>query len=158
MYIAMSTELPSIAEGKLNYPARVTIVASTYNERYTSALLENCLAELRDYSDRININIVRVPGAYEVPLMVKRAIVKPANGEQPDAVIALGVILRGSTAHADLIGEAITRQLLSISCDTLLPVIHEDYTHIIETDVPLQCQHIKHWLAKFPRFFVVGDD
>lgn len=125
MYIAMSTELPSIAEGKLNYPARVTIVASTYNERYTSALLENCLAELREYSDRININIVRVPGAYEVPLMVKRAIVKPANGEQPDAVIALGVILRGSTAHADLIGEAITRQLLSISCDTLLPVIHE---------------------------------
>ena len=46
-------------------------------------------------------------------------------GNEPDVVIALGVILRGSTAHADLIGEAITTQLLSISCDTLVPVIHE---------------------------------
>ena len=50
---------------------------------------------------------------------------KASEGNTPDAVIALGVILRGSTAHADLIGEAITKQLLSISCDTLVPVIHE---------------------------------
>jgi len=125
MYIAMSTELPSIEEGKLSNSARVTIVASTYNEKYTTALLDNCMAELEAYSDLISINLVRVPGAYEVPLMVKRSIVKPAPGEEPDAVIALGVILRGSTAHADLIGEAITRQLLSTSCDTLVPVIHE---------------------------------
>lgn len=125
MYIAMSTELPSIKETNLSNPARVTIVASTYNEKYTTALLENCLDELALYSDLISVDIVRVPGAYEVPLMVKRAIVKANEANTPDAVIALGVILRGSTAHADLIGEAITKQLLSISCDTLVPVIHE---------------------------------
>ena len=125
MYIAMSTELPSIKEGALNNPARVTIVASTYNEKYTTALLENCLDELAMYDDMISVNIVRGPGAYEVPLMVKRSIVKSKDDEEPDTVIALGVILRGSTAHADLIGEAITKQLLSISCDTLVPVIHE---------------------------------
>lgn len=44
---------------------------------------------------------------------------------KPHAVIALGVILRGSTAHADLIGTAITQELLSAACRTLTPVIHE---------------------------------
>lgn len=125
MYIAMSTELPSIGAERLNYPAKVTIVTSTYNEKYTTALLENCLAELKEYEDLLTIDIVRVPGAFEVPMMVKRAIVTAPEGREPNAVIALGVILKGSTAHADLIGEAVTRQLLDISCDTLVPVIHE---------------------------------
>lgn len=125
MYIAMSTELPSIGDERLKYPARVTIVAATYNEKYTTALLDNCLAELKEFEDLLTIEIVRVPGAFEVPLMVKRAIVTVPEGSKPDAVIALGVILRGSTAHADLIGDAITRQLLDISCSTLVPVIHE---------------------------------
>ena len=125
MYIAMSTELPSKGADKLHSAARVTIVASTYNEKYTTALLENCLAELKEYEDLIKVHIVRVPGAFEVPMMVKRSIVAAADNTRPDAVIALGVILRGSTAHADLIGESITRQLLTTSCDTLTPVIHE---------------------------------
>ena len=67
----------------------------------------------------------RVPGAFEVPMMVKRAIEQPVSGETPDAVIAFGVILRGSTAHADLIGTAITNQLMSQACESLVPVIHE---------------------------------
>lgn len=125
MYIAMSTELPSIGAERLRTAARVTIVASTYNEKYTTALLDNCLAELKEYEDLLTVNVVRVPGAFEVPMMVKRAIVTAAEGRKPDAVIALGVILRGSTAHADLIGDSITRQLLTTSCDTLVPVIHE---------------------------------
>lgn len=125
MYIAMSTELPSKGAERLRSAARVTIVASTYNEKYTTALLENCLAELKEYEDLLTVHVVRVPGAFEVPMMVKRAIVTAADTKKPDAVIALGVILRGSTAHADLIGESITRQLLTTSCDTLTPVIHE---------------------------------
>lgn len=124
MYIAMSTELPSI-DDRLRNAAKVTIVTSTYNEKYTTALLENCLAEFEDYQDLISVNVIRVPGAFEVPMMVRRAIVTAAAGKEPDAVIALGVILKGSTAHADLIGEAVTRQLLEISCETLVPVIHE---------------------------------
>lgn len=120
----MSTELPSRSRALLS-AARVAIVASTYNEKYTSALLENCLAELRESGDRIAVEVVRVPGAFEVPVTVKRAIVKADPTAQPDVVIALGVILRGSTAHADLIGTAITNQLLSIACDTLTPVVHE---------------------------------
>ncbi len=119
----MSTELPGKVQS-VKLSQKVVVVAATYNETYTSALLENCLAELQESAPFLNIEVVRVPGAFEVPVMVKRAIAKPSQGE-PSVVIGLGVILRGSTAHADLIGTAITNQLLSISCDTLVPVIHE---------------------------------
>ena len=123
-FTAMSTELPQKVEFR-HHSGRITVVASRYNEKYTDALLENCLDELEEHAPGIKVDVVRVPGAFEVPVMVKRAILKPASGEPPVAVVALGVILRGSTAHADLIGSAITTQLLSISCDSLVPVVHE---------------------------------
>ncbi len=120
----MSTELPNraISHKKGGY---VTVVAATYNQKFTDALVENCLEELQAAAPQVDVEVVRVPGAFEVPMMVRRAIVEPARDEAPQAVIALGVILRGSTAHADLIGSAITDKLLDISCETLVPVVHE---------------------------------
>lgn len=120
----MSTELPQRTHS-IRRGCRITIVAATYNEQFTDALVENCLAELQEADSLIDVDVVRVPGAYEVPMVVRHAIVTPAEDYRPDAVIALGVILRGSTAHADLIGTAITNKLLDISCETLVPVIHE---------------------------------
>lgn len=120
----MSTELPhKVQTHALN--GRITIVAARYNEKFTDALLQNCLAELEECAPELEVEVVRVPGAFEVPMMVKRSIVQPVSGETPSAVIAFGVILRGSTAHADLIGTAITNELMSITCDTLVPVVHE---------------------------------
>lgn len=104
---------------------RIVIVASTYNEKYTSALLDNCLEELSENAPQETVTVIRVPGAFEVPVIVKRILAEADPTEQPDVVIALGVILRGSTAHADLIGDAITKQLLSMACDSLTPIIHE---------------------------------
>ena len=69
------------------------------------------------------IEVRRVPGAFEVPMIVRDSIVRTTP--TPDIVIAFGVILRGSTSHADLVGEAVTRQLMSITCESLVPVIHE---------------------------------
>lgn len=120
----MSTELPQKAYS-LKISGRVTVVAARYNEKYTEALLKNCLDELAETAPGVEVEVVRVPGAFEVPVMVKRAIVQPVSGETPDVVIAFGVILRGSTAHADLIGTAITNQLMSMSCESLVPVVHE---------------------------------
>ncbi|HIX19942.1 MAG TPA: 6,7-dimethyl-8-ribityllumazine synthase [Candidatus Akkermansia intestinigallinarum] len=122
----MSTELPQRQQPR-HGKGRITIVCATYNEKYTDALLQNCLDELEAVAPLVRVSVVRVPGAFEVPLMVKRSICGPgvSDDNRPDAVIALGVILRGSTAHADLIGSSITQQLMSIGCDTLVPVIHE---------------------------------
>lgn len=119
----MSQELPSrVKQPRLRH-ARVVIVAAQYNEKYTDALLENCRQELEESSGHIEVEVLRVPGAFEVPMMVRRVLAE--SGAAPDAVVALGVILRGSTAHADLIGTAVTQQLMAISCETLIPVIHE---------------------------------
>lgn len=121
----MSTE--SIPAEKLSLSGRrIVVVAATYNEKYTSALLQNCLDELERLAPGVEVEVVRVPGAFEVPVMVNRALAlgTPA-GCLPDAVIALGVILRGSTAHADLIGSTITQELLRAACHYLKPVIHE---------------------------------
>lgn len=120
----MSTELPG-RKSILRINSHITIVASTYNEKYTTALLENCVAELRVVAPSAQVEVLRVPGAFEVPMAVSRAISGVPSNRRPDVVIALGVILRGSTAHADLIGGAVTEKLLSIACETLVPVIHE---------------------------------
>ena len=120
----MSTELPQKVHSHV-LSGRITVVAARYNEKYTDALLQNCLDELAEAAPGVEVEVVRVPGAFEVPMMVKRAIAHPVSGETPSAVIAFGVILRGSTAHADLIGTAITNQLMSISCESLVPVVHE---------------------------------
>ncbi len=120
----MSTELPSKVQS-FRRNDRVVIVAATYNEKFTSALLENCLDELMENAPNLNVEVLRVPGAFEVPVMVKRAIAGVPESQKPSLVIGLGVILRGSTAHADLIGTAVTQQLLAIACETMVPVIHE---------------------------------
>ena len=104
---------------------RVSIVCATYNEKYTDSLLQNCLEELRECAPYVETEVVRVPGAFEVPVVVKRCIANAPADARPDLVIAFGVILRGSTAHADLVGTAVTNQLMSIACDSLVPVIHE---------------------------------
>lgn len=116
----MSTENLPAAKAELQN-RQIVVVAATYNEKYTTALLQNCLNELSKLAPGAQVDVVRVPGAFEVPMMVNHVI----QHRKPHAVIALGVILRGSTAHADLIGAAITQELLSAACRTLTPVIHE---------------------------------
>ena len=121
----MSTELPERNFSLNLRGCHVTVVASTYNEKFTNALVENCTAELAQIAPLLDVDVVRVPGAFEVPMMVKQVIEAPLRQGRPSAVIALGVILRGSTAHADLIGTAITEKLLDLSVNYMLPVIHE---------------------------------
>ena len=101
---------------------KIVIVASTFNKKYTDALVENCRGELDRVAPGVAVTVVRIPGAFEIPMVVNRELQREGK---PDAIIALGVIIRGSTAHADLIGEAVTRELLRASCDHLTPVIHE---------------------------------
>lgn len=69
------------------------------------------------------IEVVRVPGSFEIPVavahLVRRAEARPA------AVICLGLIWQGKTAHAGLVGEAVTAGLMDLAVETGVPVIHE---------------------------------
>jgi 6,7-dimethyl-8-ribityllumazine synthase len=100
----------------------ITIVASRYNSTYTDALVESAQSTIGKLAPEMEIRVVRVPGAFEIPVVVEAV----ACGEvQPLAIIALGVIIRGSTAHADLIADSITKSLQETSISHLVPVIHE---------------------------------
>lgn len=119
----MSKAAPAQTFQPDNHPYRVAIVASRYNAEYTDAMLAAAEAELASRTPQATIEAFRVPGAYEVPVAVE-ALCRRQN-DRPDAVIALGVIIRGATAHADLIAESITRQLHQSASSHLVPVIHE---------------------------------
>lgn len=100
----------------------VCIVASRYNSLYTDALVKSASETLARLAPNLTVNIVRVPGAFEIPVVVETV----ACGDiQPLAILALGVIIRGSTAHADLIAASITKSLQETSINHLVPVIHE---------------------------------
>ncbi len=118
----MSTELPQRHHAAIN-KANICIVASEYNVQYTQALVDNCTDELQAILPYAKIEVVRVPGAFEIPVTIKSILSR--TDKKPDAVVALGVILRGSTDHADLIGSTITQALMQLALDHTTPVIHE---------------------------------
>lgn len=102
---------------------RVCIVAAKYNEQFADALVDNTVAELSELMPQTRVDIIRVPGAFEIPVTIANVL---DRGEQPPAcVIALGVILKGATAHADLIANSITRSLQELAVKHRVPVIHE---------------------------------
>ena len=101
--------------------ARVCIVASKYNEKFTDALVENALEELGKSYPQARVDLIRVPGAFEIPVMVANVL----HNDPPAAVIALGLIIRGATDHADMIGQSVTTSLQQLAVESLRPVIHE---------------------------------
>ena len=97
------------------------IIASRYNARYVDSMLRAAKEELWR-ADVSSIQIVRVPGAYEIPVVAKR-LARTSPGLS--AIICLGVILRGQTVHAEHIGRAVSDALMAISVSCEVPVIHE---------------------------------
>lgn len=105
----------------IGHKVRICIVASKYNEQFTDALVNNAVEELGELSPSARIDIVRVPGAFEIPVAVAKLIQRP----DISCVIALGLIIRGDTQHADLIGSSVTQSLQDLAVQHCIPVIHE---------------------------------
>jgi 6,7-dimethyl-8-ribityllumazine synthase len=105
----------------IGHKVRICIVASKYNEKFTDALVENAIEELGDLIPMARIDLIRVPGAFEIPVAVANVL----DRELFNCVIALGLIIRGDTGHADLVAASVTESLQSLAVDNLIPVIHE---------------------------------
>jgi len=105
----------------LSQKIAITIVASQYNSEFTDALVENAQQELKELTPNAQINLVRVPGAFEIPATVEAVM----RHNQPTCVIALGLIIRGQTAHGDLVAESVTHALQQIAVNHVTPIIHE---------------------------------
>jgi 6,7-dimethyl-8-ribityllumazine synthase len=99
------------------------IVASSYNARYVDAMLRAARSELKRAGAKVQI--VRVPGAYEIPVVAAKLARISTLNSPLSGIICLGVILRGATTHAQHIGEAVSNALMQIQITHELPIIHE---------------------------------
>jgi 6,7-dimethyl-8-ribityllumazine synthase len=106
-------------EGSLNAAGkRFAIVASRFNAFITERLLMSAIDGLvRSGAEKKNIDLVRVPGAFEIPLAAR----KLAETGKYDAIICIGCLLRGDTAHYDVIVNEVTRGIGQSAQETGVP-------------------------------------
>ena len=112
---------PTVMEGQLDAKGRrFAIVASRFNEFIVKALLDGALDAIRRHGgDPASVDVAWVPGAYEVPLAAKRF----ALSGRYDAVITLGAVIRGATAHFDYVAGGVSSGISSVALEANLPVI-----------------------------------
>lgn len=107
-------------EGILNATGlRFAIVLSRFNSFIGEKLLDGALDAIKRHGgDEKNIKIVRVPGAFEIPLMSKIL----ADKGDLDAIICLGAVIRGDTPHFDYVAAEVSKGVSSVSLDTGIPL------------------------------------
>ena len=96
------------------------IVASQFNASYVQGLVDHAASELHQLAPDAVIAIHRVPGAFEIPVVVREL----AKGKRIDAIIACGVIMQGETNHAKNLSRSVTGALQRIAIDYGVPVIN----------------------------------
>lgn len=111
--------LQKVRSKNLRATGSFAIVASSYNARFVDAMLHAAKKEIVRAGGKVKV--VRVPGAYEIPVVSARL----ARSQEFAGIICLGVILRGATTHAQHIGEAVSNALVQIQVQYEVPVIHE---------------------------------
>jgi 6,7-dimethyl-8-ribityllumazine synthase len=99
---------------------RFHIVASRFNAQYVQGLVDHATKELRALAPDAVISLHRVPGAFEIPVVVREL----AAQDKADAVIACGVILQGETSHAKNLSRSVTDALQRIVVEHGVPVIN----------------------------------
>ncbi|WP_105614375.1 6,7-dimethyl-8-ribityllumazine synthase [Vallitalea okinawensis] len=99
---------------------RFGIIVGRFNEFISSKLLEGAKdALIRHGADESEIDITWVPGAFEIPLVAK----KMAKKEEYDAVICLGAVIRGATAHFEYVSGEVAKGIAHVSLEEEKPVI-----------------------------------
>jgi 6,7-dimethyl-8-ribityllumazine synthase len=128
--------------------ARFAIVASRYNARYVDTMLRAAKTELKRSGVK-EVRVIRVPGAYEIPVVAARLARQAAESSRSGspalaAIVCLGLILRGQTVHAAHIGEAVSRALMEIQLRYEVPVIHEVLLLENEEQARVRCLSRQH--------------
>ena len=109
-------------EGQLTTTAenKFCIIVSRFNDFIGSKLLAGAVDELKIHGvNSDNIDIVKVPGAFEIPVIA----LKCAKTKKYDAVITLGAVIKGSTPHFDYVSAEVSKGVASVSLQTEVPVI-----------------------------------
>ena len=111
----------NILEGQIAAPnAKIAVVIGRFNSFINESLLEGTLDALKrigQVKDE-NITLVRVPGAYELPLVARRL----AESKKFDAIVALGTVIRGGTAHFEYVAGEASSGLGKVAMESYIPV------------------------------------
>ena len=120
--------MPTILEGDLiAHDLQFGIIISRFNDFITNRLLEGALDALyRHGATEDHIEIVKVPGAFEIPYVAK----KISQNKKYDSILCLGALIRGDTPHFEYISAEVTKGIAQVSLDSGIPVIYG----IITTD------------------------
>jgi 6,7-dimethyl-8-ribityllumazine synthase len=111
------------------------IVASRFNAQYVDGLVDHATEELHALAPDATISLHRVPGAFEIPVVVREL----ASREATDAVIACGVILQGETNHAQNLSRSVTDALQRIAVEHGVPVINVVLSFDNEAQASARC-------------------
>ncbi|HYQ60976.1 MAG TPA: 6,7-dimethyl-8-ribityllumazine synthase [Desulfatiglandales bacterium] len=112
--------MPRTLEGKISAEGyRFGLIVSRFNEFISSKLVEGALDALKRHgATEEQLLLVKVPGAFEIPLVAK----KLAESGKVDAVICLGAVIRGSTPHFDYVAAEVSKGIAVVALDTKVPV------------------------------------
>ena len=113
--------MPNFIEGNLKADGKkFAIIVARFNSFLCDKLLEGALDSLvRSGATDADIDVVRVPGAFEIPLVAK----KLAGSGKYDAVICLGVVIRGATPHFDVVVNEVSKGSAQAGLETGVPVL-----------------------------------
>lgn len=98
---------------------RILVIVSRWNELVTKELLEGAIETLRRHGEP-TIEVVHVPGTWEIPVAAKAAVSRKTG--RPHAIVALGCILQGQTTHAQLLSGDVGSALMGIQVDSGVPI------------------------------------
>lgn len=115
------TDIKTI-EGELNYrEGNFAIVVTRFNGFIVESLLAGALdAFKRSGTPDDAITVIKVPGAYEMPIAIQRL----AQSEQYDAIVGLGAVIRGSTPHFDYVAGEASKGMANVALDHNIPVVN----------------------------------
>ncbi len=111
-----------IFEGQLTTTEsdRFCVIVSRFNDFIGSKLLSGAVDELKRHGVKDeNIDVVKVPGAFEIPVAAQKC----ASSKKYDAVITLGAVIKGSTPHFEYVSAEVSKGVASVSLQTGVPVV-----------------------------------
>jgi len=111
------------------------IVASQFNATYVRGLIDHVTAELRTLSPGATTTLLQVPGSFEIPIVVRELALK----KRGNAIIAIGVILKGETNHAENLSRSVTDALQQIAVTHGVPVVNAVLTFDDENQARVRC-------------------
>ncbi len=98
---------------------KIAVLCARWNPTVTDALLASALESLASHgAQEEDAFVVRVPGAFELPAAAREVI----ETESPNAIVALGAIVRGETTHHDVLAHAVAGALALLSAETGIPI------------------------------------